>query len=215
MSTDLALVNELPIAPAKFATPEALSKLTSTGFLQRIQLMGGNSEIVKEGRFPIGHFALISGKTHEDLTSEFTAAVLAWRPRAMQFQPEVVSYFDPETDAFKKVVDRADNEPQSNCGYGPEFLLWLPDYEKFGLFFCSNITARNEAPNIAAFMRKACTIRSELIKTKKYVWHGPRVAKCDLEIKLPDLELLRETVTKFCSPSSSEVEQAEPETRAM
>jgi len=213
MTTELATIADLPIAPSKFATPEALSKLTTSSYISRIQLMGGNSEIVKEGKFPIGHFALVVGKTYEDLTSEFNAVVLAWRPKAMQFQPEILSSYDPESTLFKKFVERAASESNSGCGYGPEFLFWLPDYEKFGLFFCSNITARNEAPNIAALMRKVCTVRSELIKTKKYTWHGPRITKCDAEVKVPSIEVLSEILNKFCNPPAVEAEPAEQENR--
>lgn len=215
MSNELALstLQQLPVEASKFATAEALTTLTNVGFLPRIQVMGGNNEIVKEGKFPIGHFALVTGKSMDDLTAEFNAVVLSWRPKAMQFQPEVISYYDPNNDDFKKVQERADNVPQSGCGYGPEYLLYLPDFDKFATFFCANITARNEAPNIHTFMHKACTFCTELIKSKKYSWHGPRVKKCDQEIKLPAQEMLLEQINKFNNPPVTEVEIVSAETR--
>lgn len=210
---ELTVLKDLPLSPAKFATSEALSQLTTTGYLARVQLLGGNSEIVKEGKFPIGHFAVVVGKNHEDLTTEFNAVILSWRPKAMQFRPDILSYYDPTSKEFKEIIVRANEGGDSGCGYGPEFLLWLPDYDKFALFFCSNVTARNEAGNIHSFMHKVCTFKSELIKTKKYTWHGPRVSKCDLEVKMPDLAVITEVMTRFNNPPVNEIEQAPEENR--
>jgi len=206
MANDLTVLQDLPITVSKYATPQALATLTSSSFLPRIQVMGGNNDIVKEGKFPIGHYALVSGQNLDDLGDQFIGIVLAWRPKAMQFQPEVVAYYDPDNEGFKSVKNRADNEPQSGCGYGPEFLLWLPDKEKFASFFCSNITARQEAPNILTFMRKACLFQIILIKSKKYTWHGPRVNKCDMEVQLPATDILTEAINTFNNPPSTEVE---------
>ena len=213
MGSELTTLTELPIAESKFATGNVLASMVTTGFLPRVQVMGGNNDAVKEGKFPIGHFACITGKSLEDLTSEFVAVVLSWRPKAMQFQPEAIAFFDPSKDSFKAIQDRADNVPQSGCGYGPEYLLWLPDYEKFATFFCANITARNEAPNIHTFMRKACIFRAEVIKSKKYTWHGPKVGKCDLEVKLPAAGPMQETLEKFNNPPETEAEVVKEESR--
>lgn len=214
MSNELATLQELPLVEGKYSTPQALTTLTSAAYLPRIQVMGGNNDIVKEGKFPIGHFALVTGKSMDDLTAEFNAVILSWRPKAMQFQPDVVSYYDPNSEGFKKLQERADSEPQSGCGYGPEYLLWLPDYEKFATLFCSNKTTRNEAPNIHTFMRKACTFIIELIKSKKYTWHGLRVGKCDLEVKLSPQEVMMGIVDKFNSPPETETEIVEPESES-
>ena len=214
MSNELTLstLEQLPVEAGKFATLEALTTLTSAGFLPRIQVMGGNNDVVKEGKFPIGHFALITGKSLDDLTPEFNAVVLSWRPKAMQFQPDVIAFYNPKQDDFKKVQERAD-VPQSGCGYGPEYLLYLPDYDKFATFFCSNITARNEAPNIHTFMRKACTFCVQIIKSKKFTWHGPRVKKCEQEVKLPEQSVMVEIINKFNNPPATETEIVEEDTR--
>ena len=203
------------IGPSKFATKEALKTVTKVGdYLPRIQLMSSSSDIVKEGKFPMGHYALIKGKeNYLDLTQEFICLILSWRPKAMQFQPDVISSYNPSSDLFKDIEERS-KKPQSGCGYGPEFLLWLPEQVELVTYFMGNVTGRNEATNVMALCPSngkngVCVFGSHLIKSKKGTWHGPQVRPYNQEINLPDWALVKPEIEKFNNPSESEIEVAE------
>ncbi len=76
----------------------------------------------------------------------------------------------------------------------------------------SSKTARREAPQLKGLMGKAATLKAQLIKAKKYAWHGPVVTPCSAPIDpLPQLDLAREEVQKFNNPPENETEAA-PET---
>lgn len=198
-------------AQSKYATEKALSTVTKVGdWLPYIQLMSSNSPEVKRREFEQGHFALNKNRQKIDLGDSFVAYLLAWRPKAMIFQPPQ-TWYNPESEGFK-VIEATADEPNSGKGYGPEFLIWLPERKDFALYFLGNKTGRNEAPNLISLINtkvRQCRITSHLIETKKHMWHGPKVVSCDLTIEMPDVDLLREEMRKFCNPPESELEPAE------
>lgn len=211
MSTELAVPQEIVGSVAKYADQNTFKNLSGTGgFLPYVMLMSSNSAKVKEGAFPMGHFALSKGKDSlEDIGNAFSCVVISWRPKAMQYAPEVMSVFNPENSVFKDIQNRADNVPNSGCGYGPEFLIWLPEQETLATMFLGNPTGRQEAPNFLTFLGKLATINSHLIKTKKFSWHGPQIGRCNVEFQLPDWNGLTDQIQKFNNPPDTETEVAE------
>lgn len=202
---------------SKYATEKALTSVTKAGdYLPYIQVMGGMSLPVKEGKFPMGHLALTKNKQLVDLGTSIVALLLSWRPKAMQYSPEVLSYFDTESEAFKEVAARAEM-PQSSCGNGPEFFLWLPEHQEFATFYFGNASGRMEGPNIVAAFKRgelACRFNIELAKNekKKQSWHVAKMAKYELEINVaPPTEALMTYLEKFNNAKGSVVEVAEKE----
>lgn len=197
---------------SKYADETALAEVTKVGdWLPYIQLMGGNSLEVKRGEFPLGHFCLRKGKQMIDLGSEFVCYLLSWRPKAMQFAPKVLSFFDVESEEFKDIQQRSD-QPNSGCGFGPEFLVWLPEAKEFATYFLGNKTGRNEAPNLVALIKdgtRLCKQVAHLIETSDYAWHGPRTVPYDLEIELPPIADIKREVEKFNNPPAAQEEVAE------
>lgn len=199
---------------SKYASPTALSEVTKVGdWLPYIQLMSSNSTQVKRGEFPMGNFALCKNRQLHDLGDKVIMGLLGWRPKAMQFAPEVISVFDTESEAFKKLHHRADTvKPNPGCGYGPEFLVWLPEVKELATYFLSNKTGRNESVNLISLIEKGvflCYQESHLIDDGEYTWHGPRTLPCDLEVELPPADLLRKEVEKFNNPEAIQ-QQKEP-----
>lgn len=200
---------------SKYATEKALSTVTKVGsYLPYIQLMGSNSKVVKRKQFPMGNFALVENKVNHDLGDSFVAYLISWRPKAMQYAPTVQSYFDTESEAFKAVEAKADTK-DSNCGFGAEFLLWLPDSRKLATLFLGNKTGRNEAPNLIACIESGvhkCRINAELIEDKKNDrdWHGAKLFPYDLDIKVfPSPDELKEQLEKFNNPPAATSEPSE------
>ena len=196
--------------PSQFATPSVLAEIAGSSFLPFVRVMGGNCKEVKRGEFPIGNFALqVSQASLINLGPDFIMMVLAWRPKAMQYQPDVVSVFNPADPVFKNIQATADL-PNSGKGYGPEFLLWLPDYDRFAVYFLGNKTGRNEAPNLARVLEgptKVCKQRIHLIEARENSWHAGRTLPHDAPIKMPTMDALKRELHKFNNPPVTAVKE--------
>ncbi len=173
--------------------------------------------IVKEGKFAIGHYALTKSKIPQDIGSEFICLLLSWRPKAMIYKPNVKAYYDPTTKAFRD-TEKAAKLPNSNRGFGPEFLMWLPDYEEVATFFMGNASGRMEGPNVVNCLDKGsriCKIGNILVTSKKNgnMWHAPRFLQHDLSINMPDLALIMPIVERFNNPPVEEEAEAPEDSR--
>jgi len=203
---------------SKFATDQALATVTKSGdYLPYIVLMGSSSSEVKKGEFPMGHFALRRGKGNlHDLGTQFTAVVIGWRPKAMQYVPDVISFFDHESKEFKEIQAGAD-APNSGKGYGPEFLIWLPELKEFVTYFMGNKTGRNESSKVMSVLKKAasgetpvCVIEAYLIEGRENSWHGPRTLSYDLgDPTMPTGDQLAKEIKKFNDPPAAQKQVAE------
>ena len=198
----------------KYATPAALAQVTSS-YGSYIKLYGSNSVEVKRGEIPIGSFGLVRGKAVTLLGNEFVCMVVASRPKAMQYKPKMLAVYDVNSRDFSDIRSRADAGSNSNCGYGPEFLLWLPDQKEFALYFLGSKTGRNEAVNLVAVQsgKRVCIQKSELISNPEYSWHGPKTLPYDLDIALPSPEALEIELEKFNNPPVKEEVEEEASSR--
>ena len=204
--------NLLASSQSKYATTTALSEVTKVGdWLPYVQLMSGNSIQVKKGEFPMGHFALCKNRQLLDLGASFVCYLLAWRPKAMQFSPKVLSFFDTESKEFKDIQERSKGK-NAGCGYGPEFLVWLPEYKELATYLLGNKTGRNESPQLIALIEDGtfkCKQEAHLIEDGEYAWHGPKTLPYDLDIELPPMSLLAKELQKFNNPPAAQEEVAE------
>jgi hypothetical protein len=217
-SQDAAYDNELiPVESVGDMIPQmdekTLAQVSSSGdFLPRLQLFGGNSDACKKGQIQIAHYGLVTGKdTIEDLGKEVDVIVICGRPKALRICDDgtIITKFDPNDDQFKKIAE--DSAVQdSGCMYGPEFMLFIPDTQRFATFFMSSKTARRSAASVHARLRKAATLKAEFIETKKYSWHGPVCVPCSTPLSPPSADDIKAAVTKFMSAKESSVEVAKP-----
>jgi hypothetical protein len=211
MGNDLIPAEAFPIAESKYADDKAFDVVATGGaFLPRLQLYGGNSEQCKEGKIGIGRWGIQKGKEVVDLTNQVDVLVLAWRPKAMQLGEEVIAVYNPASDEFKRIVAQSEVK-DSGAMFGPEFLIYVPSQSAFVTYFANSKTARREAPQIKALMRKAATFKTQLIKTKKYSWHGPVVTPCSTPFDLPPMDDIKVQMEKFNNPPETDVEAAPDE----
>lgn len=182
----------------------------STGFLPRIQLFGGSSDAVKAQQIPIAHYGIVRGKDQiEDLGSEVDVLVCAGRVKALDLSGDMpITSYDHKSDIFKEIA-AGSGEENSRKMFGPEYLVWVPAVSGFATFFLSSPTARRESASIHGRLRKAATLKAQLIKGKKHTWHGPVITPCSTPFALPDSEILQSEVDKFVNPKASEVEVVE------
>lgn len=190
----------------------------TTDYLPQVRVYGSESSIVKEGKFPMGHLGLyFSAENIVDMGDQFDCAVCFYRPRAsLVVGDQPISFYGNFTDnawvcdsnEFQTFFAKAKAKEQGYLA-GLEYLLWLPEVERFGLFFMGNPTLRRESALMKAMLGKAATVKIKLIKTKKFVWHGVSVLKCTTPFDLPDKDALLEEVDKFKNPANSQVELAD------
>ena len=156
--SELISLDELGVKPVDEET--ALS-LTKTGdYLPQIRVYGSSNDIVKEGNFPMGHFGLYKNKDNiEDLGEQFDALNITARPRAGIVAGEKpISFYDMESAEFKDMYNRAMNKEQGYMA-GLEYLLWLPTFECFGLFWMGNPTLRRESEKVKALVGHGISCR--------------------------------------------------------
>lgn len=216
MSGELSIPGLEPtaLAPAsKYSSEETFALIVKSGdYLPRCQLFGANSNACKEGKIGIAHFGIVPNKeTIIDLGVEFSCAVLGWRPRAIRISGDAIdNYYDPKHAEFVKVQEESEIK-DSGCLFGPEFLLWIPQTSQFVLMHMNNKTARRVAPDLLGKIGKAATIKSKLIKTDKYTWHGPEIIACNTPLApLPTAEQVMTEVNKFNNPVASTTETIDP-----
>lgn len=190
---------------------EAVTKVGD--FLPRLQLMTSNSKKCKSGDFPINNYAIVDGQNFIDLGSAVDVLMVTWRPKALEMGDEVIAVYDENDEQFKRIQEKAD-EKDSGCMFGPEYLVYVPQVKKFTTFFMGSKSARREAPNANARLKKAATLKSKEITTKKYNWYAPTVSPCSTPFEMPESEVLKEQVDKFNNPPVSEVERVEDEPKA-
>ncbi|MCK9460590.1 MAG: hypothetical protein M0R80_13205 [Proteobacteria bacterium] len=214
MSNETALVtiptNQLP-------SDEIFAASTKAGdWLSRLQLMTSTSKECKKGKFPINHYALVDGQNMVDLGESVDCIVLGFRPKALDMSGEqIISLFRPKvvegevTDqAFKAIMDKS-GEKDSQCMYGPEFLVWVPVSKQFATFFMGSKSSRREAAKLKNRIGFGATLGSILASNKKYEWYTPLVDNCSTPLDPPNADKMTAQLEKFNNPPESEIEVAE------
>lgn len=224
MSNDLTIPGNVSLVPQNLDENDISSVIASGDYLKRLQLMGANSEAVKDGKIGMGSYALVTDKENmKDLGKEIDVLVCSFRFKAMQISDDgsVINSYDPKDPEFTRIKDVANADSESGCMCGLDFLLWLPTENCFATFFMASKSARREAPNVRAKINEKqgkpgpATFGSKLVKKQKYSWHVTTVSDCTTEFDLPVVDDLIETVRKFQNPPKNEVETVkETTTRA-
>jgi len=204
-SGQLVDVANLPVSP--YFDQDAFLELTKTSFVPRLQLCGGNSEAVKAGLVPIQSYALAYTKTDlRDLGKSVDCVPLSARLCAVRIAgDEVFSYYDHNSDEFRKVITDSE-QPNSGCMYGPQYLLWIPSVSEFATFLFGNKSTRKEARNLQPLLGRAATLKSKYVKTAKHSWHVPIVLPCSARLSVPSQDKIDKATAMFNNPAKSSVE---------
>ena len=195
----------------KFNDETAIASLKQGGFLPYIQLVNAMSEQAQSGKIQAGRFCLMLSKDNVvDLGTQFVGLYVSVRPKAMQFKPEVKSCYNPRDPLFQELKVKAE-QGGNNCAWGPEFLVWLPEVEKFASYFLGNASGRNEGGNLVGPLQQqgffAASQIATTMKNGKGRWFGPRTEPYTLPLaNVPTPEILKSELEKFASPPDSEKE---------
>ena len=177
-----------------------------------------------------GHYGIPESATEiTDLGPSIDLLVLARRPKAvdMSHSEAVITSFNPDSAKFTRIAAKS-LEKESNCMYGPSFLV----IERNNLhrpleFFCGTKSSRAEAKNIYPFLALsaeqikarglkdqkphgplAMTLTAQLVKEGKQSWHVPVANECFTPFTklLADEKIIGE-ITKFITAMAGDVEK--------
>lgn len=218
MSTDLSVLtkdNQI-VSTSKYGSESVFTDMAKAGdWLPRVQLNSFSTKAVQRGLLKAGTFTLhISKDNVQTLGEEFHCIPLSWRPKAVDTN-SLQSFYNPASVAFKKVEEEAKKSRDSGCIFGPEFLLFIPQLNRFAQMMFSNVTMRNRAPLLLGLMGRSVTISAEVIENKKQqIWHGPVINECTMPLTctMSQEEFLKrkaEVETSFNNPSEVGVEEVE------
>lgn len=191
--------------------------------LPRLQLytkgMAINRRLIKSGHYGIPE----SADEITDLGPSIDVLVLARRPKAvdMSYSEAIITSFDPESAEFRRIAAKA-LEKESNCMYGPSFLVIERNNLQRPLeFFCGTKGSRAEAKKIYKFLALsaqqiearglkdekphgplAMTLTARLVKEGKYSWHVPVSNKCTTPFTELADEKIGDAIKKFITPEA-------------
>ena len=205
----------------------------TTTRLARLQLytkgMAINRRVIKSGHYGIPE----SAAEITDLGPSIDLLVLARRPKAvdMSDSDEIITSFDPESAKFTRIAAKS-LEKESNCIYGPSFLVIERNNLQRPLeFFCCTKGSRAEAKKIYTFLALsaqqiearglkdekphgplAMTLTARLVEKGKYSWHVPVANECTNPFteSLADEEIIDEII-KFITAEADDLRRSRKE----
>lgn len=209
-----ATLEDLSSIPQTYSK-EDLEDILESKWFQRLKLMTSRSKVVESGEFPVNHYALQRNKSNIDLGSTVDVMVCAVRIKALKITgDEVIVSYERGSALYSQIENEADTIKDSNCMYGPEFLVYIPEKQVFATFFMSTKTMRNDAPALASLLMKNATLGSKKIETSKYTYTSASISPCSLDLQFHcSREKLFEVIDRFKNPPVDEKELAESDVR--
>ncbi len=233
MTKDLIPFNADQLPSVDLTTDDELKELTTgTDFLQRIQLVT-KGKFVDTQKIAPGRYGVPQPGGDEilDLTEKVDILPLAVRAKALDMSDRdaIVAVYDMNLPEFDR-IKAASKEQNSNCMWGPSFLVVERSTGNFYEYFMGNKSARQESGKLRPFLPLSrdraeavgaephgpvpCTLQCRYVKRPDYGWHVPVVTKCSEPFtakELPDMEKIREEVAKFAASKDNGVEKVTEE----
>jgi len=207
MENAIQIPEKFDLVNAEYTDDLFKAAVVTADYFPRLQLMGSNSDAVKEGLLPMGVYALIKSKDDmKELGAQIDVLICSWRLKAMQIKnDEVISIFDSKNPEFTRIKNEA-TVPDSGCLCGVEFLVFVPTAKEFATFYMASKSALRLAPKVRSYINEqkrkpgAATLNIELASNKKYKWHVSVIQDCTTPFDLPEQDIFLKAVTKFNNP---------------
>lgn len=236
MTKDLIPFNADQLPSVDLTTEDELKELTTgTDFLQRIQLVT-KGKFVDTQKIAPGRYGVPQpgGEDILDLTEKIDILPLAVRAKALDMSDRdaIVAVYDMNLPEFDR-IKTASAEANSNCMWGPSFLVVERSTGNFYEYFMGNKSARQESGKLRPFLPLSreraelvgaephgpipCTLQCRYVTRPDYGWHVPVVTKCSepfTKKELPDMEKIREEVAKFAASKDNGIEKVTDEESA-
>jgi hypothetical protein len=199
----------------------SMAELQKSSFLPRLQFVTAMSKYVTmDPAIPVNNFALIaSDEDYKDAGKTVDGMILSWRTKALDTRAGK-SYYDHNSVEYIEIQERADIEPNSRCMYGPEYLMYFPEYNALATFFCGSKTLRYEVRKMQTLYKggQPVTFFGKKIEPKSGdPYFAASVKACATPIAKPEnMEDILKEITKFENPKSSQtdVTASAPEAKA-
>lgn len=204
------------LAPQVEAANQALAaakEVAGSSFLPYLTLGSGMSKFVNKrpAQLTVGGIGLVSGDNCTNLGETIVALVLGVRSTAFDYSVEpTVRCYDGKSATYQSIKERSEVK-DSNCSYGPEFLLWLPNQKTFAVFHYGSKTTRNDATRVISLMEAnggvvPLTLSSRPIDNGQYNWFGMSAELYKVEIdpaNMPTAEKVQVEYNRFLNPSAA------------
>lgn len=196
-----------------------LNDLGGSSFLPRLQLMGSNSDAVKDGKVERG-WALIHGKEqYEFFGKEVSIWVITYRKKAMDVSDRAnpIAIFDRNDPEFQRIFDERDTQ-NSGCMAGNEFLVYVPAAKqgsKWATLFMAGKSARIEAQKFGPILEQGnkATLQWKVASNARYKWDAPVILRCTAPLEQIPEDELQEELDKFNNPPAKVIERAPEDSR--
>jgi hypothetical protein len=219
MSTELTKIDPNQLPSTQVGGDDVYDELAKgADFLARLQLYT-KGKAIDRGLIKPGHYGVpVSDDEIIDLGDSIDLLVIARRPKAIDMSDKeaIIVVHDNASPEFQRIAAKS-LEKESNCMYGPSFLVFERTTGKFYEFFCGSKSTRTEAKKIYPFLPLSesdiknrqledvephgplpMTLKSRWIEKGTYSWHVPVVQKCSVPFKNePRADLLIKEVAKF------------------
>lgn len=200
----------IPIDESQSQSLEEFKELSSgNDYLPYIGLGQGLSKAVQNEQCKLGNWYICENQSVTDLGHDCTVIPIVFRGRAMDSSGDNTLFsFDPKSDVYKDIVQRS-GVANSGCQYGPEFLVYCPQFQTFATMFFGSKTMRNSAGAFRGHINQHVTLAATKITKGKLSWYGP-VFKRNAEPpeSLPDAKTTSTIVAAFLDPPKDTVEMA-------
>lgn len=198
----LALIKQYAQTAIEVPSDDVFADLAKgSDYLCRLQLQGKASALFGAGKIERFHYAyIITKEKFLDLGKSVNILPICWRPLALDMNtPIPIQFFDVKSAGFKETAARADAGGDSKCTYGPDFLVWIPEIEKFASLHLGSKTARIDAPDLMKIMKAngASTLTSRTIIKPTFTWDAITFNQCSSPIEYPDPEKAKDQIEKF------------------
>lgn len=179
-------------------------------WLGRLTLTNGQSEVVVSGKIGIGRYLYEYSKDEQvDLGRDLDIMVIAGRAKALDFgvSPPVSSYSATD-EHFKSVVERLKVDQKDKCGFGPEFLVWVPAAKKFMTLFLMSWSAKKIAKPLNALVGKWAHLSASMSTNadNKAYW-VPTVGPLSIAGEAPDPTEFEKAFHEFKNPPAPQAKK--------
>lgn len=202
------LIPQSADAEARQLAADAVSKMGD--YFIRLQLYSSKSKAVTKKLVPAGNYGLQASK--DDITvlgDEITVLVIAARAKALDTSGgQAITIFELDDPEFKR-IEETSFVKDSECMYGPEYLVHIEGHG-YATFFMGTKTLRRASGLMKSKVGKAALLGCKIIEQNDNAWEGPTISSALQDPEIPDLVELEKMRSKFLNEKSTKVAPAAP-----
>ncbi len=163
---------------AEFAPAENILTTISNDYLPYITVTQALSGTVDEGIATSGDLVLESAGVATVLAKKGVPLNIVFcyaHPKAVRLS-DMATSFDVNSSLYKELA-AIGGKFGSGVMIGPEYLVYLPDQQKFAVWHFNSKTLARLVSTAETFKGKSAIVKTKLIESKGYKWYGPELSE--------------------------------------